>query len=464
MPGIEGVLWGMDLDARLNEYGTLFLFLPIVIGVYWALRRNEHRLIWLTIASIAFYSFWDWRFTPLLLASIVVDYWLALKAAGGNKRWMWASVVVNLGVLAVFKYLVFAVVNVNGLADWLGASGRLPVPDIVLPLGISFYLFHTLSYTIDSYRGTIVPTRDFVKFAAYVMLFPQLVAGPIVRYSEVGEQLSTRQPFDKDGFYQGLERLCIGLAKKVLVADFIASRIDPLWIPGTDLSGVGVLALLLGFALQLYFDFSGYSDMAIGVARMMGYRFPENFDRPYTARNPAEFWQRWHMTLSRFIRDYLYLPLGGNRRGVWGNALVLVCVWALVGFWHGASWTMVIWGLWNGVAILVYRAVRGGWDMMPPVAGQLFTFSFWVASIAFFRAESVWHSLEVLGQLARTTGWAPSANQVVAIFVGVALTMVPRRVDTLKHPLIRPAATGAVFGLALLGMNAPQQPFIYFQF
>ncbi len=462
MPGLQDVVWRFDLDARLNSYGTLFLFLPPVIGVYWLLPKNRQRLAWLAVASIAFYSFWDWRFTPLLLFSVAMDYWLAFKAANGNKTWMWISVVLNLGILAVFKYLVFAVTSINNVADWFNASGHLPVPDIVLPIGISFYLFHTMSYTIDAYRGTITPTRDFVKFTAYVLLFPQLVAGPIVRYSEIGEQLAEKRTFDRNEFHLGAERLVLGLAKKVLVADFIASRIDPFWLPGVAVSPLGVATIFVGFALQIYFDFAGYTDMALGVARMMGYGLPENFDRPYTATNPADIWRRWHMSLTRFIRDYVYVPLGGNRRGPFENVVIVLVTWALVGLWHGANWTSVVWGLWNGTAILIYRAIRTFWNRMPRWMAQLVTFTVWTFGLGIFRSHSIGHFINLLSD-GKSFGWAPSLPQLVFMLIGLlAVTLLPP--PRIHHPFWRPALVGCIGGLALVSMNNAQEPFFYFQF
>ncbi|MBN1243841.1 MAG: MBOAT family protein [Spirochaetales bacterium] len=332
----------------------IYLFLPAVLALHYASRSHAWRNGVLTAASLFFYAWGEPVWVILLLFSAAVDYFHGRLAESARGTWkakaaVASSLVLNLGLLGAFKYSGFVTGNLNAL---LGLS--LPVPEFNLPIGISFYTFQTISYTIDCYRGHAKAQKSFGKFLLYVSLFPQLVAGPIVRYVDIARDVESRR-FDWDVFASGAGRFALGLAKKVALANAAGAAAVPFL--DADPAGLPVLGAWYGimlFAFQIYFDFSGYSDMAIGLGRMFGFSFKENFAHPYVSRSATEFWRRWHMSLGSFFRDYLYIPLGGNRRRAIFNIIV---VWALTGLWHGASWNFVVWGLYWGALIAMEKAV-----------------------------------------------------------------------------------------------------------
>lgn len=336
----------------------LFLFLPIFFIVYYAVPFKVKNIV-LLIASLLFYSWGEPVYVVLLIFSSVVDYTngrLIERFFGRNglkKFFMILSIAINLGLLGVFKYADFIVENINRL----GMS--IKEPALALPVGISFFTFQTMSYSIDVYRGKIKAERNFLRFMTYVCMFPQLIAGPIVRFSDVGEELKKRKHTFSD-FSYGVTRFLNGLFKKVLIAD----NLGALWavIKASEYSELSVLTAWLGvvcFTLQLYFDFSGYADMAVGMGRMMGFHYCENFNYPLIARSVTDFWRRWHMSLSGWFRDYVYIPLGGNRKGVLRHILNILIVWGLTGIWHGASWNFMIWGLYYGVLLICEKYIWG---------------------------------------------------------------------------------------------------------
>ncbi len=353
------------------------IFLTLVVALYWRLDQRR-RLYLLFATSLVFYGFWRWDFIPVMLASTVIDYVAAgriqaSKDEGRRKAWVAISLVGNLGLLCFFKYAYFILGNVNGIGAAFGFE-EISLPwTIILPIGISFYTFQSISYTIDVYRGYTEARRDFVLFATYVTLFPQLVAGPILRSNEVMWQLETPRQFQATDLSAGLWLILSGLFLKVVVADNIAGLVDAGFLaPPETFSALDVWVLAFLFGFQIYFDFSAYSHIAIGSARLLGLRFPKNFDFPYFAASPREFWQRWHISLSSWIRDYLYLPLQGVRAGdrsVGGlrrtetHDLIsgprrtgsLILTWAIMGLWHGANWTFVVWGLWHAALVLLHR-------------------------------------------------------------------------------------------------------------
>jgi len=342
-----------------NSYEFLFLLLPIVLFGYYFLPRGW-RVILLTVASYVFYGWWDYRFCSLLLVSTVIDYvagWKIHAAITPRARrgWLMVSLFSNLGLLGFFKYYDLGAATVNWLAAHLGgvADPLIPLLHIVLPVGISFYTFQSMSYSIDIYRGLVPPVRDFWKFACYVALFPQLVAGPIIRYHELADQLITRtHTFDKAA--RGITLFVLGLAKKVLLADGVAPlamRVFGLTAPDFISAWAGLMA----YAMQIYFDFSGYSDMAVGLGLLFGFEFPQNFHSPYKSISITEFWRRWHMSLSGWLRDYLYIPLGGSRRGNVRTYINLFLTMLLGGLWHGANWTFVLWGGYHGTLLAIER-------------------------------------------------------------------------------------------------------------
>jgi alginate O-acetyltransferase complex protein AlgI len=342
-----------------TEPTFLFLFLPVLLALYFATFKREHGSYGnslLLIASVIFYAKGGGPFTWLMLGSIAFNYWMgiAVHRASRPQRVLAFAVTVNLVVLGLFKYANFFADNVNTLFLALGVS-PLVVPRVLLPIGISFYTFHAISYVVDVYRRDAVAQKSPVHAALYLLLFPQLIAGPIIRYRDLADQLAKRV-VTIDDFAYGVRRFVIGLGKKVLVANVVAGPADKVFaMPFAQLSAGHAWLGVVCYTLQIYFDFSGYSDMAIGLGRMFGFRFPENFRWPYIARSVQDFWRRWHISLSTWFRDYLYVPLGGNRVPPARMYTNLVTVFFLCGLWHGASWNFVIWGLWHGTFLVLER-------------------------------------------------------------------------------------------------------------
>jgi alginate O-acetyltransferase complex protein AlgI len=345
----------------------VFYFLPIVLAAYYLLPGRRNLL--LLAASYVFYGWWNPRFVLLMLLVTAANHACGRVIAGSpdrpgrRKAALTASVVFSLGTLAFFKYFVFFQINLNGAIGFFG--GRpLSVWQIVLPVGISFYVFQSLSYTIDVYRGQSPPVRSFLDFACFVALFPQLIAGPIVRYNTVADQLVART-HTLDKFSSGVALFILGFAKKILLANMIGPVADAVFeaqSPGTLDAWFGVTA----YAFQIYFDFSAYSDMAIGLGRMFGFEFPRNFNGPYRAQSITDFWRRWHISLSTFLRDYLYVPLGGNRLGPRRTYVNLALVMLLGGLWHGAQWTFILWGAYHGLLLIIER-----WMGKQPIYAKL---------------------------------------------------------------------------------------------
>ncbi len=352
-------------------FSTIFfltVFFPLFFLTAWtlgALSERTGRLptnLFILLASLGFY-FWGEGLGVCWLAGSVVFNFLAARIMVSRASDAWRKTVLglalaaNLAFLGVFKYAGFAVSSLNLLP---GIS--LPVPEIALPLGISFYTFQAMSYVVDVYRGDVAPSRNIIDFGCYVTMFPQLVAGPIVRYRDIAERMP-RRSVGMERTASGFRRFLCGLAKKVLVANTVGSTADAVWrlladghAPPPSMAWAGALA----YTLQIYYDFSGYSDMAIGMGRMLGFDFPENFEHPYCSRSVREFWRRWHLSLSTWFRDYLYIPLGGNRRGLARTCLNSMAVFALCGLWHGAGGMFLCWGLWHGMFLMIERLVRGG--------------------------------------------------------------------------------------------------------
>jgi alginate O-acetyltransferase complex protein AlgI len=379
----------------------LFLFLPIVLALYFVTPSRMRNPVLLG-ASLVFYGWGEPRFVAVMLASALVNYGFALAIGAGTRRRLLLSlaITVNLGLLAVYKYSDFAVANVNTLLGWTGAPLLSP-PGLILPLGISFFTFHAVSYLMDVYRGRVPPQRNPLDVALYIALFPQLIAGPIVRYATIAPEIARRRT-TWDDLVWGIRRFVVGLGKKVLIANTLARPADAVFgLPPSEMSaGLAWLGVAC-YALQIYFDFSGYSDMAIGLARIFGFPFPENFRYPYVSRSLTEFWRRWHISLSTWFRDYLYVPLGGNRRGPARVYLNLVVVFVFCGLWHGASWTFLVWGLFHGVFLVAERATGGagavGW--WRPLA-HVYALGVIMVGWVLFRASSLAHAVGILRAMA----------------------------------------------------------------
>jgi alginate O-acetyltransferase complex protein AlgI len=349
-----------------TEPTFLFLFLPVLLALYFIARSREHGAYanWLlVIASVIFYATGGGSFTWLMLGSIAFNYWMAILVSR-DRRWLGFAIATNLVVLGLFKYANFIADNINVLLSLTGAH-PIVVPRVLLPIGISFFTFHAISYVVDVHRRDATAQKSPVHAALYLLLFPQLIAGPIIRYRDLADQLA-RRLVTIDDFAYGVRRFIIGLGKKVLIANVVAGPADKIFsMPFAELSAGHAWLGIVCYTLQIYFDFSGYSDMAIGLGRMFGFRFPENFRWPYIADSVQEFWRRWHISLSTWFRDYLYIPLGGNRVSAGRRYRNLVTVFFLCGLWHGASWNFVIWGLWHGTFLVIERVTsnrgaRGG--------------------------------------------------------------------------------------------------------
>lgn len=369
----------------------LYVYLPVVMVLYFITpKRFKNALLFLS--GVLFYAFGEPVYVFVLILSCAIDYFAGLMMSkhDGNPKIRRAcliiSIVMNLGLLGVFKYTSFIIGTINSvfgtslpLNIYAGASNAIfgthfSLSKIILPIGISFFTFQSMSYTIDLYKRNIEVQRSFIDFAAYVTMFPQIVAGPIVRYKDVSSQLKDRR-VTVDALSDGVSRFARGLAKKVL----LANNLGVLWseIKSADYSSLPALTAWLGiiaFTLQLYFDFSGYSDMAIGMGKMLGFEFPENFDLPYTSKSIREFWRRWHISLGEWFKNYLYIPLGGSKNGIWRTIRNLCIVWLLTGLWHGASWNFVLWGAWFGVLIIAERLFLGRLlEKLPPFFRWLYT-------------------------------------------------------------------------------------------
>ncbi|MBK0329372.1 MBOAT family protein [Rhodobacteraceae bacterium F11138] len=340
-----------------------FWFFFAIVSVLYVLLPHKAQNRMLLVASYIFYGAWDWRFLSLILLSTAVDYVVGLRMAAASdqirrKHLLWISLAVNLGMLGVFKYLGFFVDSFQEFLAWAGYAADPFTLSIVLPVGISFYTFQTLSYTIDVYRRELKPCHDFLDFALFVAFFPQLVAGPIERAKNLLPNISTPRVLSWDALGRGAVLCLLGLIKKVVIADAIAPSVDAIYA-SPDPTRLDVILATWLFALQIYCDFSGYTDIARGVAKMLGFRLMRNFAQPYFAVDPQEFWRRWHISLSTWLRDYLYISLGGNRGGRWKTYRNLMATMALGGLWHGAAWNFVLWGLYQGGLLSFHRALAG---------------------------------------------------------------------------------------------------------
>jgi len=388
----------------------LFCFLPLVLAAYWIAPRSARNGL-LLIASLIFYAWGEMFYVGVMLASIAMNYafglWLERARGGRGERFALAiAVTANLGLLGWFKYANFLVENTNRLLS--GDPGSpLVLSPVHLPLGISFFTFHALSYLIDVRRGVSAPMRNPANMALYIALFPQLIAGPIIRFHDIAASILRRESRVAD-VAAGIRRFVIGLGKKVLIANVVGRAADSIFeIPSGQLTpGLAWLGAL-SYALQIYFDFSGYSDMAIGLGRVFGFRIRENFEHPYVSRSVTEFWRRWHISLSTWFRDYLYIPLGGNRSGPRRTYLNLLIVFVLCGFWHGASWNFVVWGLYHGAFLALERGFRGRnlrvWSPVTHAATLLVVLVGWVI----FRAETLPQAGAFLAAMA---GWSSAAG------------------------------------------------------
>ncbi len=369
--------------------------MPLFFGIYYATPAFG-RNFFVFAASTLFYAVAGGYLTLILLASIAINYCLAHVIAARErsaKQVLAIGIVVNLAPLAVYKYLPFMVNATGDGARLFGWHFPLALKAFVIPAGISFYTFHSISYLVDVYKRKVHPSQSLVDFGMYMICFPQLIAGPIVRYAEVAAQISSR-PVSVSQVYSGIGRFVLGLAKKIIIADTVGRISDQIFaLPQGELT-IGLAWLgIISYTLQIYYDFSGYSDMAIGMGRMMGFSFPENFDQPYRSKNISEFWRRWHMTLSRWFRDYVYIPMGGNQRGAFRTYLNLFVVFFLCGAWHGANYTFIVWGLYHGFLLVIERVLKNRFNFAPTgLIGQCLSLVLVAMGWVFFRADSLNHA------------------------------------------------------------------------
>ena len=470
---------------------TFWIFFGLVALVFRFLN-HRWRNRFLLVASYVFYGFWDWRFLGLMAFSTLVDYVAAKQIADeeGNirkrKSWLMVSLFINLGMLATFKYLGFFVTEFNSLMADLGVKGTLPGIDLILPVGISFYTFQTISYTIDVYRGHTRAARNFLDFALFVSFFPQLVAGPIERSSHLLPQvINPRKPLDEERFREGLFYVLSGLFRKVVIADNMALIANHVFDqPINELNAWQVLLGIYAFAFQIYGDFSGYSMIAQGTAKWLGFDLMDNFRNPYLAKSPQEFWQRWHISLSTWLRDYLYIPLGGNRGGSAKTYRNLILTMLLGGLWHGAAWTFVIWGAIHGAWLALHRLIGSGLKARGyhPRGGKFLGFVKILATFhavclcwLFFRAESASQAFEMLGRVS-SGGWHWGEFET-GIASLMALYLIPllayeywceRKGNLLALTLVhwgwRTAIYIYILWMILFFGSPVQQEFIYFRF
>ena len=401
----------------------LFYFLPVFLVVYFLVGRKFKNGVAL-LASLLFYGFGSPKFLLVLLASIVIDYFLVRQlskseAPKRRKLFLVFSVILNLGLLAYFKYANFFIENFNALLSAFGSS-PMRWTKVVLPIGISFFTFQKMSYTIDVYRKTSAPLKSIADYALFIMLFPQLIAGPIVRYNEIADQITDRRANETtDNRILGFYRFVLGLSKKMLIANILAEYVDQVFaLPTTEIGLSTAWLGILAYTFQIYFDFSGYSDMAIGIGRMIGFKFPENFNNPYISRSVTEFWKRWHITLGRWMMDYLYIPLGGNRKGKERTYLNLWIVFFLSGLWHGAAWTFVAWGAYHGLFICIDKLLSGKHKVKSEelkVKSSFFTFhstllTFLIVMIGWvlFRSDTIGYAVQYVGAMFGANGSSPA--------------------------------------------------------
>ena len=466
-------------SVLFNSY-AFALFLPLVFGAAWLLARMPRtRVGMLLAASYFFYGYWDPRFLGLILFSTLLDYFvgLALESSRDPRRrslLVKLSLVGNLGCLAFFKYYGFFVGELTRLLETLGSGWQPPHLDLILPVGISFYTFQTLSYTIDVYRGDLVAERSLPRFALFVAFFPQLVAGPIVRASSFLPQITRPPRLAAAAFDAGLALIFWGLFKKIVIADFLGSTlVDPFWKDPAAYGGLASLAGIWGYALQIYGDFSGYSDVAIGVALLLGFDLGLNFNAPYTATSPRDFWRRWHISLSSWLRDYLYISLGGNRGRRWKMYRNLMLTMLLGGLWHGASWMFVIWGAYHGLLLVLDRVANLADPRSAPDRWirRLVMFHLVCLGWVFFRSADGGQAEVVVRSLFQPRGEAVIGPYVVAaLAIGFATHYLPpdwkarvRAAFGALPPLLRGGVYALWLGL-LIAASSVETPFIYFQF
>jgi len=471
----------------LFNSSEFLIFFPVVLVVYYILNRRPQN-VWLLLCSYFFYGWWDWRFTFLLMTSTVLNFvcaWQIHRRPLMSRFFLVASLCGNFGILWTFKYLNFFADSAIRILNLFHFNPDVPTLKVILPIGISFYTFQTLAYTIDVYRGKLKPTNNFLDFALYITFFPQLVAGPIERATNLLPQFERKRTIDGQMVASGLFLILLGYTKKVGIADSIAPFVDSVF-GNVNKSSIRLLSALYLFSFQIYCDFSGYSDIARGISRLFGFELMVNFNQPYLSKNITEFWRRWHISLSSWLRDYLYIPLGGNRHGKGKTYRNIMITMILAGLWHGANWTFVLWGTLHGLYLVIHRFVVGQYrskELVPHVQfpstntrdilNILFTFQLVALSWVFFRSADlpqafaylkgifVWHGpLIDFGGLLRVAFFG-----TLIVFIDWAQYKQNNDVAMLEWHWIKRGALYVLFVFViLLGKTHESVPFIYFQF
>ena len=469
-----------------------FIFLPVVFALYWTIgsKRLTAQNLLIAVASYIFYGWWDWRFLSLILFSSLVDYTIGIslcKTEKPSKRklLLWVSICVNLGFLGFFKYYNFFIDSLINSFTFFGKELSLNTLNIILPVGISFYTFQTLSYTIDVYNKKLKPTNNFVGFMAFVSFFPQLVAGPIERATNLLPQFSVKRSFKYQNAIDGLRQMLWGLFKKVVIADNCAKYANMIFNNHTEYNGSTLLLGAFFFAFQIYGDFSGYSDIAIGVSRLFGFNLKRNFAFPYFSRDIAEFWRRWHISLSTWFRDYLYIPLGGSRGGTKMKLRNTFIIFIVSGFWHGANWTFIVWGALNAIYFLpllltnknrVNTNLVAEGKYLPSIkelAQMSVTFFITLIAWVFFRADNVAHAFDYLRntfnsslfnmvEIFPTTILSLLVFFIIIEWIGRSGEYAIERIDWLNKPLRW--SLYLLLVILMFAFTGEEQQFIYFQF
>ena len=448
----------------------LFIFLPIFLICYFVIKKRSIRNIVLLLFSLAFYAYGEPVYILLIIFSILVNYYLTKKMYKNKSKPLFITLLVfNLGLLFLFKYCNFFFDNINNLFNL-----NINFLKITLPIGISFYTFQVLTYVIDVYKNKVPVQNSVIKLGCYISAFPQLIAGPIVRYSTVNEELENRKENLKD-FASGIRRFIIGLAKKAIIANELAFVADTIF--GYSLQSLGTIEIIVGavaFTLQIYYDFSGYSDMAIGLGRMLGFHYLENFDFPYIAKSITDFWRRWHISLSSFFKDYVYIPLGGNRCSVLKNIINILIVWMLTGLWHGASWNFVLWGVYYGLLLIIEKFVlKNLLDKMPNILKHIYTLFFVILGWIIFYFTDFNSLVEAfkslfgvygLGSISTLIGLQIFKFRTIIIFILGLLFCVPIKIFK-KDSLVKDICLIILFIISIIFVVASSyNPFIYFRF
>ncbi len=478
------------------------IFLPIIFILYWFVANKNIRFqnFLIVIASYLFYGWWDWRFLTLIFFSTIVDYFIGLRLSKQEnirkrKILLWISIAINLGFLGFFKYYNFFIDNFILGFSLLGTEIKPNSLNIILPVGISFYTFQTLSYTIDIYKRKLEPTKDFIAFSAFVSFFPQLVAGPIERAKNLLPQFYKKRNFDYLKAIDGMRQILWGLFKKIVIADNCANYANLIFDNPNSYSGNTLLLGAIFFAFQIYGDFSGYSDIAIGTSRLFGFNLKQNFAFPYFSRDIAEFWRRWHISLSTWFRDYLYIPLGGSRGSVWIKIRNTIVIFVVSGFWHGANWTFIIWGALNAIYFLPLLLTNNNRNNLNIVAQTkhlpsikdalniLLTFCLTTFAWIFFRAENLTHAFQYLKGMFSMSLFKISITDLKVLSIGAEIIYIivlilfliifewvqrgkqhALQFQNVKRPSIFRWILYYVLIALIIYFNKNGQEFIYFQF